>query len=214
MTQKRIQELQSITARLGQLDVSKLSESQLAERNTLIKNIKEELTNIKKQGVAEGVAETLPMPDAVKLLRQYGADHFKTTSNELHFYKNGRGLSVDLVMNPDATRSVTLSSLNSATRALKGQGVAEGIDDSPVASAITRRIMMQRVDLLSKYGPEKVMNAIDEVADFVGDVDEIGSSDVSGWIRHVEQMLGNMPGVTTEAYDRLKKVFDFSDFKG
>jgi hypothetical protein len=66
------------------------------------------------------------MDDAVKVLRQYGADHFKTTSNELHFYKQGRPFSVDLVMNPDATRSVTLSSLNSATRGLKGQGVAEG----------------------------------------------------------------------------------------
>jgi hypothetical protein len=52
--------------------------------------------------------------------------------------------------------------------------------------------MLQRTDLLSKYGPEKVGRAIDEVADFVGDVEEIGSSDVSGWIRHVEQMLGNM----------------------
>jgi hypothetical protein len=78
-----------------------------------------------QQGVAEGVAETLPMDDAVKVLRQYGADHFKTTSNELHFYKNGRPFSVDLVMNSDATRNVTLSSLNSATRGLKGQGVAE-----------------------------------------------------------------------------------------
>jgi hypothetical protein len=51
---------------------------------------------------------------------------------------------------------------------------------------------MQRTDLLAKHGPEKVMSAIDEVADFVGDVDEIGSSDVSGWVRQVEQMLGNM----------------------
>jgi len=51
---------------------------------------------------------------------------------------------------------------------------------------------MQRADLLSKYGPVKVMSAIEEVADFVGDVDEIGSSDVSGWIKHVEQILGNM----------------------
>jgi hypothetical protein len=51
---------------------------------------------------------------------------------------------------------------------------------------------MQRTDLLSKYGLEKVSDAIDEVADFIGDVEEIGSSDVSGWIRHVEQMLGNM----------------------
>jgi hypothetical protein len=78
------------------------------------------------------------------------------------------------------------------------QGTAEGMlgnpgqENSPAAQAITRRILMQRTDLLAKYGPEKVMSAIDEVADFVGNVDEIGSSDVSGWVRHVEQMLGNM----------------------
>lgn len=72
------------------------------------------------------------------------------------------------------------------------EGITEGMDDSPVAGAITRRIMLQRVDLLSKYGPEKVLNAIDEVADFVGDTEEIGSSDVSGWVRQVEQTLGQM----------------------
>lgn len=81
----------------------------------------------------------------------------------------------------------------------KGQEVVDegylhnaGQEDSPVANAITRRILLQRTDLLSKYGPEKVGAAIDEVADFVGNVDEIGSSDVSGWVKHVEQMLGNM----------------------
>jgi hypothetical protein len=80
------------------------------------------------------------------------------------------------------------------------QGVAEGMldnpgeQDSPVAGAIIRRILMQRLDLLSKYGPEKVGQAVDEVADFVGDTDEIGSSDVSGWVRQVEQILGNMGG--------------------
>jgi hypothetical protein len=78
------------------------------------------------------------------------------------------------------------------------QGVGEGMmdnpgeQDSPVAQAIIRRILLQRTDLLAKHGPEKVGQAVDEVADFVGDVDEIGSSDVSGWVRHVEQMLGNM----------------------
>lgn len=73
--------------------------------------------------------------------------------------------------------------------------VAEGVEYSPVTQAITRRILRQRTDLLAKYGPEKVGNAIDEVADFVGDVEEIGSSDVSGWVRHVEQILGDMQGV-------------------
>lgn len=75
------------------------------------------------------------------------------------------------------------------------QGVAEGsLDnpgqpDNPVAQAIIRRILMQRTDLLSKYGPEYVGQAVDDVADFVGDVEEIGSSDISGWVRQVEQNL-------------------------
>jgi hypothetical protein len=83
------------------------------------------------KGVAEGVAETLSMDEAKKVLRHYGADNFKTTSNELHFYKNGRPFSVDLIMNDDATRSVSLSQLNSATRRLKGQGVTETKKTSP-----------------------------------------------------------------------------------
>ena len=71
--------------------------------------------------------------------------------------------------------------------------IREGVDnDSPVAGAITHRIMIQRHDLLSKYGPAKVMAAIDDVADFVGDVEEIGSSDVSAWVKQVEQSLAGM----------------------
>ncbi len=60
-----------------------------------------------------------------------------------------------------------------------------------VAGAITRRIMMQHTDLLSKYGPVKVMAAIDDVADFAGSdgLDEIGSSDVSIWTKQVIQDL-------------------------
>jgi hypothetical protein len=73
--------------------------------------------------------------------------------------------------------------------------------NSPAAGAITRRILAQRSDLLAKYGPVKVMSAIDDVADFVGDVEEIGSSDVSGWVKHVEQMLGNMGESMSEGVD-------------
>ena len=85
------------------------------------------------RGVAEGVAETVSMDQAKKVLRHYGADHFKTTTNELHFYKNGRPMSVDLIFNDDATRSVNLSQLNSATRRLKGQGVTEMDKSEPSA---------------------------------------------------------------------------------
>jgi hypothetical protein len=72
------------------------------------------------------------------------------------------------------------------------QSVTEGDDHNPVAGAITRRILMQRSDLLQKYGPVAVTQAIDDVADFVGDVEEIGSSDVSRWIKQVEQSLSGL----------------------
>lgn len=88
-------------------------------------------------------------------------------------------------------------------------GIDEGIGEtSPAAQAITRRILLQRTDLLSKYGPEKVGQAIDEVADFIGDVEEIGSSDVSGWVRHVEQMLGNMEESMTEGVAETVPMYD------
>jgi len=66
-------------------------------------------------------------------------------------------------------------------------------EPSPVASAITRRILSQRLDLLKQYGPELVGAAVDNVADWVGDVEEIGSSDVSAWVAQVERMLKENP---------------------
>lgn len=93
--------------------------------------------------------------------------------------------------------------------------VAEGTlreSDSPVAGAITRRIMLQRSDLLSKYGPVKVMAAIDDVADFVGDTEEIGSSDVSGWIKQVEQSLASMgEGVEEASLAQMRDYFNQPD---
>jgi hypothetical protein len=56
--------------------------------------------------------------------------------------------------------------------------------------AILRRIMVAHTDLLMKYGPDKVLQAVEEVAYNVGDLDEIGTSDVSGWIHQVKQILG------------------------
>lgn len=59
--------------------------------------------------------------------------------------------------------------------------------------AILNRIMVAHTDLLKQYGPQKVMQAAEEVAYNVGDLDEIGTSDVSGWVRQVEQILGARP---------------------
>jgi hypothetical protein len=62
-----------------------------------------------------------------------------------------------------------------------------------VEMAIMRRMLVAHTDLIVKFGLDKVVQAIEEVAYDVGDVDEIGSSDVSGWVRQVEQILGVTP---------------------
>ena len=80
--------------------------------------------------------------------------------------------------------------------------------DDPVVSAITRRIIRQHPELL-KHGPDKVLAAIADVADFVGDVEEIGSSDVSGWVKQVERSLGSMDeGILDTVKKAGSKVFD------
>jgi len=79
----------------------------------------------------------------------------------------------------------------------------EEAGDSPVASAIIRRIMFQHPEVLSTHGPERVMQAADEVADWVGDVDEIGSSDVSAWTRDAIKALAELPDEPMNVVDKL-----------
>ena len=58
-----------------------------------------------------------------------------------------------------------------------------------VESAIIRRIMVAHKDLLIKFGPQKVMDAASAIADDHGDVEEIGTSDVSAYVHQVERYL-------------------------
>ena len=59
-----------------------------------------------------------------------------------------------------------------------------------VEMAIMRRMLVAHTDLIIEFGLDKVVQAIEEVAYNVGDTDEIGSSDVSGWVHQVKQILG------------------------
>jgi len=67
---------------------------------------------------------------------------------------------------------------------------ASSTSSDAVERAILNRIMTQHTDLLMKFGPDKVMQAAEEVAYNVGDVDEIGTSDVSAYVNQVKQILG------------------------
>jgi hypothetical protein len=92
----------------------------------------------------------------------------------------------------------------------KKPGVAEGSENNPVADAMFARLQ-QRPDLLRRHGVEYVIQAVHDVADSVGAVDEIGSSDVSGWMRQLEWNLKNKLNQYDEPMrdiDRLEEVRD------
>jgi hypothetical protein len=83
-----------------------------------------------------------------------------------------------------------------------------------VEMAIIRRILVAHTDLIVEHGLDKVVDAIEQVAYDVGDVDEIGSSDVSGWVRQVEQILGAPEALDEKWSAKYKKSINCARPKG
>ena len=150
-------------------------------------------------GVGEGVAESSEkvemqedeydkmLRDLIKarpdLLKKYSKDTQRTKDIE-----SGKELNKLVKKNPGVVKTYSDAVKRDKKLGISEEGVAEGSEDNPVAQAIIRRILTQRQDLL-KYGADLVGDAIDDVASFVGHVDEIGTSDVSNWVKQVEDYV-------------------------
>jgi len=61
-----------------------------------------------------------------------------------------------------------------------GEGSSQGVADS-----IRHRILNRHHDVIAKYGPVRIMAAIEDQASGLDDLEEIGSSDISIWTRQV-----------------------------
>jgi hypothetical protein len=105
-----------------------------------------------------------------------------------------------LINNRGMLRSTVRSLLNndenqrslSAAYAKKNTTVNEELDNDEVGTAIARRIMVGRKDLLLKYGPRRVMQAVEYIADRVGLVNKISDNNMSRLVSQVEQVLNGM----------------------
>lgn len=77
--------------------------------------------------------------------------------------------------------------------ALYGQGVAEGsyegASTEDVANAILGRIIRSMPELISRYGPEALYRAVEDVASFHEGAEELGTSDISNMVREVIRNL-------------------------
>jgi hypothetical protein len=59
-----------------------------------------------------------------------------------------------------------------------------------IQSAIIRRIAHSHHELLMKLGPDGVLEAAREIAEYTAPVEEIGTSDVSAWVAQIERDAG------------------------
>lgn len=90
---------------------------------------------------------------------------------------------------------------------LESYGMLAEDSRDAVRNAISRRIMSQHMDLLSRHGIDRVMDAIDDAADYYGsgDLDEIGTSDVSAFVNSVRQSLEGPDRVDELNIKQIKK---------
>jgi hypothetical protein len=94
------------------------------------------------------------------------------------------------VTNPQLAAQIK-SAIGKGEMTLAGDDLTEDADDlNPVESAIALRITTRHPELI-RHGLDEVLAAIKEVAETAGDVEEIGTSDVSGWVKQVKDRLEN-----------------------
>jgi hypothetical protein len=91
---------------------------------------------------------------------------------------------------PTQENIFSLTEKNSITQTAQSVNEDSNTSSAAAEQAILNRIMTAHIDLLRQFGPEKVMQAAEEVAYNVGDLAEIGTSDVSAYVRQVRQILG------------------------
>ena len=87
--------------------------------------------------------------------------------------------------------------------ATRGYLVGEGEEqENAMARAVIRRIVNQHPEWITRYGVEFLMQAVDDVTEGDTDWDEIGSSDVSAYVRYVKDVLDDRMGDRSEMDDR------------
>ena len=72
------------------------------------------------------------------------------------------------------------------------------LKSNPMAQAVIRRIANAHPEWLMKYGPESVMQAVEDVTEGDTDWEEIGSSDVSAYVQMVGDRLRDRGGDRSE----------------
>jgi ElaB/YqjD/DUF883 family membrane-anchored ribosome-binding protein len=127
---------------------------------------------------------------SAKPMKPEKVEWFKQTLEKMNSPLKVIKLMYDLLLSGEGHAVVGSKSSMNPNSYRQKFGEDSSTSSDAVERAILNRIMVAHTDLLMKFGPDKVMQAAEEVAYNVGDVDEIGTSDVSAYVNQVKQILG------------------------
>ncbi len=112
----------------------------------------------------------------------------------------------------EIAKSVMTTKKPTAAMQALAQDEYTDMDENPVKDAIIHRLSVRygMADLLKKYGLDRVEAAIDDVAGFHDDVEELGSSDISIMVKQVlDNLAATEESVVVEKTLKVKAERDF-----
>ena len=147
------------------------------------------------------LAKSDPEADARDLVVDWLQDNLPQIYQQIMNEIGDQDVPAEPAEQPEVDEGNTYGSSNSGI-----DGVVYEEDDSQdddggfeaIQSAIIRRIAHSHHELLKKLGPDGVLEAAREIANWTAPIEEIGTSDVSGWVHQIEQDAGIENGVTEE----------------
>jgi hypothetical protein len=148
------------------------------------------------------IANIDPEQDVSNLVADWLQDHLPNIYQQIE----------NEIGDPDYPAEPTEYDVDEGNTYGSGDGGMDGVvyeedeqdDDSgfeAIQSAIIRRIAHNHHELLMKLGPDGVLEAARDIAEFASPVEEIGTSDVSAWVAQIERDAGIEKEEVTEERD-------------
>jgi hypothetical protein len=202
MDKVKARKMYELATRLSSVNASELTEQQLAERNSMITRLQEEMNKIREASMSPAIEPSqAPHYNVNKLGQEIGIDPRQLK------------IAIQRSMTGNPTRQDTLTIADAFISILKNG------DD---------RTIQNIANIIKAGNPRKdpTQESTDAIAErnaFVdamrqvkkGDKFTVGGKEFTKTTDHGSDSKEEVKEeINTEAYDRLRKVFDFSNFKG
>jgi hypothetical protein len=202
MDKVKARKMYELATRLSSVNASELTEQQLAERNSMITRLQEEMNKIREASMSPAIEPSqAPHYNVNKLGQEIGIDPRQLK------------IAIQRSMTGNPTRQDTLTIADAFISILKNgdDRTIQNIGNIIKAGNPRKDPTQESTDAIAERNA--FVDAMRQVKK--GDKFTVGGKEFTKTTDHGSDSKEEVKEeINTEAYDRLRKVFDFSNFKG